>query len=432
VYRKFTQLNFAMILVGLMLSVTVARGQAAPVQFFVVCYSQENLPNVYMSGIMQGPATAIQSFQTGFAQHLTQTYSYQGAVACVPSRTVANAQTFVQSRTTFLHNLKKNLIQTGWTEAAPAAPGAAAAGGGTAGGATNVLSGLLGGGKPNTPAPGTGGGQPAGETPAPGTPLIEIINNLFGVGSGGGQGSGAGGAASPGAGSGSGGKPPQGQAALGKSPAGSGGGAGASTATQVTSVLSGLLGKPSAGGSGAKPSDASAVPGRPGPGGAGGTGAQPQQFQAGAGNGLPAGALGMAQSGNTKITIYGCGRQGTQVMCVTDLTNQDPKETLMQSAAAWKDAFLVDDRGDRHMRTDGFFLNIDGEKRQQMDISYGKSAHFILAFDAVQTKVEKVNLRSATGALNVEDIALIAPGTSAPAGESQPAANQAPAQTVQR
>ena len=123
----------------------------------------------------------------------------------------------------------------------------------------------------------------------------------------------------------------------------------------------------------------------------------------------------MAQYQNTKLTVYGCGRQGTQVLCVTDLTNQNPQETLLKSDSTWKDAFLVDDRGDRHTRTDGYFLNVDGDRRQQLDLDYGKSAHFILAFDAVQTKVEKVTLRSVTGGLNVQDIGLISPGASAAA-----------------
>jgi hypothetical protein len=132
----------------------------------------------------------------------------------------------------------------------------------------------------------------------------------------------------------------------------------------------------------------------------------------------------MAQFSNSKLTVYGCGRQGTQVLCVTDLTNQNAQDTLVQSTAIWKDAFLVDDRGDRHARTDGYFLNIDGDRRPQLDISYGQSAHFILAFDAVQTKVEKVTLRSTTGGLDVENIALIVPGAS---GEAQPTASQAQA-----
>ena len=117
--------------------------------------------------------------------------------------------------------------------------------------------------------------------------------------------------------------------------------------------------------------------------------------------------MGSAQAQTTKLVVYGCGRQDTQVACVTQLINQSQKDTLVQASDIWKDTFVVDDRGDRHQRTAGFFLNVDGDQRQQLDISYGKSARFILMFDGVQTKVQKVALRSATGGLDVEEIGLI-------------------------
>jgi hypothetical protein len=116
------------------------------------------------------------------------------------------------------------------------------------------------------------------------------------------------------------------------------------------------------------------------------------------------------------LTVYACARQGTQVLCDTDLTNQNTKETLVQSSDVWKDAFIVDDRGDRHLRTNGFFLNIDGEQREQLDISYGKSARFVLAVDGVGEKVSQVTLRSTTGGLNVANISLNAPGGNPAAG----------------
>ena len=128
------------------------------------------------------------------------------------------------------------------------------------------------------------------------------------------------------------------------------------------------------------------------------------------------GVLGSAQTQNTKLLVYGCGRQDTQVACVTDLGNQNQKDTLVQAADVWKDAFIVDDRGDRHPRSAGFFLNIDGDQRPQLDISFGKSARFVLMFDGVQTKVQKVALRSATGGLDVEEITLIDPN----AGKASP------------
>jgi hypothetical protein len=130
-----------------------------------------------------------------------------------------------------------------------------------------------------------------------------------------------------------------------------------------------------------------------------------------------AGGLGSAQAQSTQLVVYGCGRQDTRVACVTELTNQNPKDTLVQAADVWKDTFIVDDRGDRHQRSSGFFLNVDGDQRQQLDISYGKTARFVLMFDGVQPRVEKVALRSATAGLNVEEIGLVAPNAGAQAGQ---------------
>jgi hypothetical protein len=115
--------------------------------------------------------------------------------------------------------------------------------------------------------------------------------------------------------------------------------------------------------------------------------------------------------------VYGCGRQDTRVACVTELTNQNQKDSLVQAADVWKDTFIVDDRGDRHQRSSGFFLNVDGDQRQQLDISYGKTARFVLMFDGVQPKVEKVALRSTTAGLDVEEIGLVAPSAGAQAGQ---------------
>jgi hypothetical protein len=122
------------------------------------------------------------------------------------------------------------------------------------------------------------------------------------------------------------------------------------------------------------------------------------------------GALGSAQWQTTKLAVYGCGRQDLQIACVTTLTNQNQSDTLVQAGEVWKDAFIVDDRGDRHPRSNGFFLNVDGDQRAQIDISYGKTARFILMFDGVPAKVQKVTLRSVKGGMDVEDIGLIAAG----------------------
>jgi hypothetical protein len=124
------------------------------------------------------------------------------------------------------------------------------------------------------------------------------------------------------------------------------------------------------------------------------------------GSGLPNGALGVAQFSDTILTVYGCTRQGTQVLCDADLSNQSKTETQVQSSVLWKDAFIIDDRGDRHQRSSGFFVNVDGDQRQAMDIPYGQSARYIFVFNDVSPKVQQVTLKSATGGLNVENIAV--------------------------
>ncbi len=131
-------------------------------------------------------------------------------------------------------------------------------------------------------------------------------------------------------------------------------------------------------------------------------------------------------------------RQGTQVACDTQLSNQNKSETLVQSSVAWKDAFIVDDRGDRHQRAIGFFLNIDGEQRQDLDIPYGSSARYIFVFNDVSPKVSKVTLRSAVGGLFVQDIPVTTPGAAdgtsggqgAPATATQQGAPGGPTGTV--
>jgi hypothetical protein len=122
------------------------------------------------------------------------------------------------------------------------------------------------------------------------------------------------------------------------------------------------------------------------------------------GEAIASGSLGVAQANDTILTVYGCSRQGTQVMCDTDLSNQNKTNTQVQSSTAWNDAFIIDDRGDRHQRAIGFFLNIDGDKRVDLDIPYGDSARYIFVFNNVSAKVSKVSLHSTAGGLDVEDI----------------------------
>jgi hypothetical protein len=128
------------------------------------------------------------------------------------------------------------------------------------------------------------------------------------------------------------------------------------------------------------------------------------------GTGLPTGALGVGQFSNTILTVYGCSRQGTQVTCNADISNQTKGETQLQSSVAWNDAFIIDDRGDRHKRAFAFFLNIDGEQRVDLDVPYGQSVRYIFVFNDVSAKVSKVSLHSAAGGLDVENIPVTDPG----------------------
>ena len=442
-------------------------GQAAQPQYYVFCAAQAPpaapgvVATVYYSGILQGTAANLASFRTDFATFLMQKYAYKGAAACAPANSMANAQTAMNNQITAFRNAKRNVVETGWTEGG--------AGGILGGGGSNPLSSIsnplgsiLGGGQSNTAAPTnqnkstTTGGQ-TGQAPAGGaqgqatgrggaggagggngggnqSTFNNVFGQIFGNGGGGGNGGGAKtGQAQPNANAkpGQGGPGATGGAAGGANGGGGNGGGGGNQSpfAQVSSVIFGNRGGGNGGGGNngggngggrggqpgqpGQPGPANGVvennnaPGQPGaPGGRGGQGGQPAQQESG--------VLGSAQFGTTKLDIYGCARQDLQVACVTELTNQNPKDTLVKSADIWKDAFIVDDRGDRHTRTNAFFLNVDGEQRQQLDISNGKTAKFVLMFDQVPAKVEKVTLRSQTGGLDVEEMGLLAPDGSAP------------------
>ena len=336
-------------------------GQAAPREIFLVCGSQPNEPTVYFSGVMEGPATAFQGFRNGFVSFLTQRYGYKGAVGCAPANTAAIAQNALNARATALRNQKKNVVATGWTESAAVAAAPAA-------------SPLAPAAKQATPAAASASGASGGGSGSGSSQLSSVLAAVFGTGGGADAGGAkAGGAAhatgSPGTSGTSGTSGDQGGAA------------------QMASTLATVLSSKSSGSSGAGAQNAPAPESAP----------------------EPTEGLGSAQAQNTKLVVYGCGRQGTQVACVTELTNQNQKDTLIQTGAVWKDTFIVDDRGDRHQRSDGFFLNIDGDQRSQLDVSYGKAARFILMFDGVPAKVQKVTLRSTAGGLDVEDISLLPP-----------------------
>jgi hypothetical protein len=354
-----------------------------------VCASAFNLPTVYLSGIVEAQPTAFEQVRTGFAGYLAQHFSYKGAVACMPTNNLATAQKAVESRTTALRNTKKNVVNTGWTEgsgsivaingaalapapassampqasarsvqrSAPVATTAAAGGHAAAGSASSALA-------------------PSGAGSSGGTSnLANTLNSIFGAGSagcsGGGNGTSAGGAG-------------KGDKASG-APSGTDSGC-QSPYAQVSSTLTSLFG--SAGTSTGGAQGGAADPAH--------NTAAPQQE-----------GLGSAEAQSTKLVVYGCGRHDTQIACVTDLTNENQQDTLVLSDV-WKDAFIVDDRGDRHPRSKGFFLNVDGDQRSQLDIGYGKSARFVLLFDGVQSKVQKVALRCASAGLDVEDISLMA------------------------
>ena len=373
--------GFARATPGLLVFVVpmIALGQAAPPQYFVVCASQVNLPTIYFSGVLQGPATALQGFKNGFVEHLSQQYSYQGPVACWPTNTFANAQNFINSKAVAFRNAKHNVVETAWTESAAAALASATAApaAAPAAGKTQVRG--------SAAAPASSAGAHAGSGSAatggagadsPTAQLTSVLNAVFGN-----SGSGCGATGT---------SPPKSSGAKSTGTSTGAQGAGAAGCSNTAGDLSNTLAN-------AFTSAAANGPGS-GHGGSGG--------QSGASNS----GLGSAETQTTKLVVYGCGRQDTQIACVSELTNKDQKDTLVQAADVWQDTFIVDDRGDRHVRSGGFFLNIDGDQRSQLDISYGKTAKFILMFSDVQSRVQKVALRSTGGGLDVEDINLITPG----------------------
>jgi hypothetical protein len=353
-----------------------------------------NLPTVYLSGIVEAQPTAFEQVRTAFAGYLAQHFSYQGAVACTPTNSLATAQKAVESRSTALRNTKKNVVETGWTEGsgsivahigaalAPAPASAAmihaSAKSGQPSGAvaTAAAAGGAKGSAPSAPA-GSGAGS---SSPAGASSLASTLGSIFGTPGAGGCSGGGNGTSAGGSGTG--------DKASG-APSGSDTGC-QSPYAQVSSTLTSLFGSSGSSGTsaGGVQSTAARDPGR--------NAAAPQQE-----------GLGSAELQSTKLVVYGCGRHDTQIACVTDLTNENQQDTLVLSDV-WKDAFIVDDRGDRHPRSKSFFLNVDGDQRSQLDIGYGKSARLVLLFDGVQSKVQKVALRCASAGLDVEDITLMA------------------------
>jgi hypothetical protein len=141
----------------------------------------------------------------------------------------------------------------------------------------------------------------------------------------------------------------------------------------------------------------------------------------------------MAQWGNTILTVYGCARQGSTVLCDTDLSNQRQGNTQFNSQY-WYHVFLIDDRGDRHRRASAYFLNADGQPREMLDIPYGQSARFVMVFNDVTPNAATAKLISTGAELNIENISLNGQqaqpaqgGTQAAAGPASNAASNATA-----
>jgi len=117
------------------------------------------------------------------------------------------------------------------------------------------------------------------------------------------------------------------------------------------------------------------------------------------------GALGTVQWGQGMLTVYGCGRQGAQVVCDTDFNNQNQNQTHVE-INWWRDAYLVDQFGDRHNRGSAYFVNGEGLPRESIEIPYGQSARYIFVFNDVSPNVAQVSLHSPYGPLDIENIGL--------------------------
>jgi hypothetical protein len=135
------------------------------------------------------------------------------------------------------------------------------------------------------------------------------------------------------------------------------------------------------------------------------------------------GALGVGQSTDTLLTVYGCTRMGTQLMCDTDLSNQNNSLTQVNSADQWKDVYLQDDAGDNHMRSMGVFENQNGDQRTSITLPYGEKSRYILVFNGVPANVKSVTLKSAKDTLDVEGIPVASP-------DGAPAQGSAPSQAA--
>lgn len=91
--------------------------------------------------------------------------------------------------------------------------------------------------------------------------------------------------------------------------------------------------------------------------------------------------------------------------CDTDFNNQNSRQTQITNNW-WRDAYIVDNFGDRHYRVSGYFVNGEGQPRETIDIPYGQSARYIMMFNDVSQNVSTVSLHSQWGNLDIENMSL--------------------------
>ncbi|HEX3319101.1 MAG TPA: hypothetical protein VHR84_00220 [Terriglobales bacterium] len=137
----------------------------------------------------------------------------------------------------------------------------------------------------------------------------------------------------------------------------------------------------------------------------------------------PNGSYGSYQYGTGMLTIYGCARQGNQVVCDMDFNNQNQHQTMVNTQW-WRDMYVVDAFGDRHQRGSAYFVNGAGEPRETLDIPYGQTARYIMVFNEVPANAPTVSLHSPYGSIDIENIGLDGGGAAAQGGgQAVPAQN---------
>lgn len=136
----------------------------------------------------------------------------------------------------------------------------------------------------------------------------------------------------------------------------------------------------------------------------------------------PNGSYGSYQYGTGMLTIYGCARQGNQVVCDMDFNNQNQHQTMVNTQW-WRDMYVVDAFGDRHQRGSAYFVNGAGEPRETLDIPYGQTARYIMVFNEVPANAPTVSLHSPYGSIDIENMGLDGGAAAAQSGGQVPAQN---------